>query len=248
MTFELRDKSEDFVQFEKDGEGIKYTGDRNLADYQVLLEDMAISKSETNHSMAIIRVVFKRQTGFHSVTTFTQSMVLILVAFITFFFNIRNFSDRIMVNLLLLLILSTLSSSAQSGVPKTSYYKMIDIWFLFLLILIVLTIIGHTVITLILGPESAENKVFGRKRLFNRRSQSARSQNGSVVEDPDAEDDDNEEMANAKTANLACMGAFLAILVLFNIIFWVYALQEHGSPIENYKINTVKDKEFEANK
>ena len=75
-----------------------------------------------------------------------------------------------MVNLILLLILSTLSSSAQSGVPKTSYYKMIDIWFLFLLILIVLTIIGHTVITVLLGSESAENKVFGNhRRLFSRR-------------------------------------------------------------------------------
>ena len=76
--------------------------------------------------------------------------------------------------------------------PKTSYYKMIDVWFLFLLVLIVLTIIGHTVITVILGPESAENKVFGqRKRLFNRRgTHSAGTQNGSVFED---DDEDNED-------------------------------------------------------
>ena len=118
----------------------------------------------------IVTIVLRRQTGFHSITTFAQTLVILLVAFVTFFFNIRNFSDRIMVNLILLLILSTLSSSSQSGVPKTSYYKMIDIWFLFLLILIVLTIIGHTVITVLLGSESAENKIFGNhRRLFSRR-------------------------------------------------------------------------------
>ena len=116
---------------------------------------------------------------------------------------------------------------------------MIDVWFLFLLVLIVLTIIGHTVITVILGPESAENKVFGqRKRLFNRRgTHSAGTQNGSVFED---DDEDNEDVANARTANLICMAAFIAILILFNIVFWVYALEEHGSPIENLLV-TIAD-------
>ena len=114
LKFELRDKTEEFVQFVKEGKGINYSGDRNLADYEIILEELVITNSPSNHSMAIVTVVFRRQTGFHSITTFTQTMVILLVAFVTFFFNIRNFSDRIMVNLILLLILSTLSSSAQS--------------------------------------------------------------------------------------------------------------------------------------
>ena len=122
---------------------------------------------------------------------------------------------------------------------------MIDIWFLFLLILLVLTIIGHTVITFILGPESAENKVFGNhKRPFNRRARpSAGTQNGSAFseDDEDDNDDDNDEVQNAKYANMACMGGFIVILVLFNIVFWVYALEEHGSPIENFRQKTVAD-------
>lgn len=123
LRFELRDKSEDFVAFEKEGQGINYVGDRNLADYQIVMEKLELTKSDSNHSMAIVTVVFKRQTGFHGITTFAQSMVLILVAFVTFFFNIRNFSDRIMVNLILLLILSTLSSSSQSVSIKISREK-----------------------------------------------------------------------------------------------------------------------------
>lgn len=241
LKFEMRDKTEEFVQFFKEGKGISYSGDRNLADYEIILEDLDITNSPSNHSMAIVTIVLRRQTGFHSITTFAQTLVILLVAFVTFFFNIRNFSDRIMVNLILLLILSTLSSSSQSGVPKTSYYKMIDIWFLFLLILIVLTIIGHTVITVLLGSESAENKIFGNhRRLFSRRGNSAVSQNGSAVED--GFDEDNEEVNNAKTANLASMAAFVIIFVFFNIIFWVYALEEHGLPINNFRL-TVEDEQ-----
>ena len=69
---------------------------------------------------------------------------------------------------------------------------------------------------------------------------SAVSQNGSAVED--GFDEDNEEVNNAKTANLACMAAFVIIFVFFNIIFWVYALEEHGLPINNFRL-TVEDEQ-----
>ena len=126
---------------------------------------------------------------------------------------------------------------------------MIDIWFLFLLSLVVFTIICHTIITIILGPESAENKYFSQqqpnKKLFSRRRSGAQSgitQNGSTFYDEDDEEE-IEELQNAKTANLFGMGAFAAILILFNIIFWVYALEEHGNPVEHYL--NVRDSDVE---
>ena len=85
-----------------------------MADYEIMLEKLDITASPSNHSMAVVKVVFRRQSGYHIITTFSQTTVVVLVAFITFFFNIRDFSDRIMVNLILLLILSTLSSSVQA--------------------------------------------------------------------------------------------------------------------------------------
>ena len=53
MKFEMRDKTEEFVQFFKEGKGISYSGDRNLADYEIILEDLDITNSPSNHSMAI---------------------------------------------------------------------------------------------------------------------------------------------------------------------------------------------------
>ena len=72
-----------------------------MADYEIVLEDLEITSTSSNHSMAVVMVVFQRMIGFHAIATFAQTMVIILVAFVTFFFNIRNFSDRIMVNLVL---------------------------------------------------------------------------------------------------------------------------------------------------
>ena len=36
-------------------------------------------------------------------------------------------------------------------IPRTSYYKIIDVWFLFLIVLLVLTITFHSIIMMILG-------------------------------------------------------------------------------------------------
>ncbi len=57
LKFELRDKTEDFVTFKKDGDGIVYEGDRNLADYEILVENLEISSTPKNHSMAVVKVI-----------------------------------------------------------------------------------------------------------------------------------------------------------------------------------------------
>ena len=105
MAFEFRDKTEDYVQFIKDGQGIQYTGNflrkllfffsillklkiclplyeldvkqtligvRNLAEYEILVEDLNITTSQNNHSLALVKVVFRRQGGFHLLTSFVS--------------------------------------------------------------------------------------------------------------------------------------------------------------------------------
>lgn len=47
-----------------------------------------------------------------------------------------------------LLVLATLFTQVSASLPKTSYFKMVDIWLLFCIILIFLIILFHTVIDL----------------------------------------------------------------------------------------------------
>lgn len=47
-----------------------------------------------------------------------------------------------------LLVLATLFTQVSASLPKTSYFKMVDIWLLFCIILIFFIIIFHTIIDL----------------------------------------------------------------------------------------------------
>ena len=49
------------------------SGDRNLAEYEILVEDLNITTSQNNHSLALVKVVFRRQGGFHLLTSFVSS-------------------------------------------------------------------------------------------------------------------------------------------------------------------------------
>ena len=48
------------------------SGDRNLAEYEILVEDLNITTSQNNHSLALVKVVFRRQGGFHLLTSFVS--------------------------------------------------------------------------------------------------------------------------------------------------------------------------------
>ena len=51
----------------------QFSGDRNLAEYEILVEDLNITTSQNNHSLALVKVVFRRQGGFHLLTSFVSS-------------------------------------------------------------------------------------------------------------------------------------------------------------------------------
>ena len=51
--------------------------------------------------------------------SFVQTFIVLLVALVTFFFDLDDFSDRIMVNSVLLLAMATITSSIQEVRKKT---------------------------------------------------------------------------------------------------------------------------------
>ena len=51
---------------------------------------------------------------FHVTNTFLQNFVLIGVGFMSLFFDVDNFSDRIMVTLTTMLVVATITSSIQT--------------------------------------------------------------------------------------------------------------------------------------
>ena len=73
-------------------DGGEYLGNRNLVEYLVgdtVMEDL------TNYSevfgRARVKTMFKRRWVYHLITVFLQSILLLLVAYMTFYFKVSNF-------------------------------------------------------------------------------------------------------------------------------------------------------------
>ena len=64
------------------------------------------------------------------ITAFFPSCLLWLLAYFTLFIKLEDFNERIMVSVTVLLVLAALLSSINASLPDTSYFKYIDLWFL----------------------------------------------------------------------------------------------------------------------
>ncbi len=71
------------------------------------------SQSEHNVSRAAITFVFRRRMEYHVFSTILQTGILVLTGYITFYFSIDDFTNRIMVTLTSTLVLATVVSSVR---------------------------------------------------------------------------------------------------------------------------------------
>ena len=89
------------------------------------------NKTIDGHSVAYVEINLTRQYVYHILNIFFQSLALVFTGYMSLFFNVYNFSDRVMVALTVLLVMVSLQSSIQDALPKTAYIKIIDWWILF---------------------------------------------------------------------------------------------------------------------
>ena len=140
-----------------------------------------------NKSYAQIDIMFKRKFEYHLSNTFLSTLLLLIISFMTFFFEVDNFTDKIMVVLTTMLVIATLQSTTQQvqrqakynckshsklycrlfqSLPKTAYFKLIDFWFLFSLNVFILTFMFHTFVGYLHGRLNAQDED-GKKRSSN---------------------------------------------------------------------------------
>lgn len=75
-------------------------------------------------------MIFHRRVIYHLLNIFLQSILLVLTGYMSMFFHVNNFSDRVMVALTVMLVMASLQSAVQDSLPKTAYFKFIDWWLL----------------------------------------------------------------------------------------------------------------------
>ena len=114
MILESVGNANNSVQLIPDIKPVNYMGERHLIEYEVVKEEMIICTIEgVNISYAQIDIMFKRKFEYHISNTFLSTMLLIIISFMTFFFEVDNFTDKIMVVLTTMLVIATLQSTTQ---------------------------------------------------------------------------------------------------------------------------------------
>lgn len=114
LIFEIQGKTDNFIRLSKASgtSGIEFLSSRKLVEYEIQMEALEF-KSENNKSQAIVKFVFRRRMEFHVANTFLQTFILTCVGGFSFFFDVENFTDRIMVVLTTMLVLATVATSVQ---------------------------------------------------------------------------------------------------------------------------------------
>ena len=78
------------------------------------IEKVALQINSVNNvSRANVKFVFQRKIEYHITNTISQTFILVVVGYLSLFFDIENFTDRTMVVLTTMLVIATILSSIQ---------------------------------------------------------------------------------------------------------------------------------------
>ena len=109
------------------------------------ITNLTLTKEE-NANLVYMALRLKRKIAMELATTYFPTILLLLITFVTTFFDKDLFGDAIAVNLTIMLVMTTIFTSKIEELPPTSDMKMIDIWLIFCLIIPFLEVILRTAI------------------------------------------------------------------------------------------------------
>ena len=99
MTLEISKGTKEYLQLEVDSydnfTGVEYLGDKQLLEYTVgdlLLK--VINDSSAKNAQMKVSLTFTRRWFYHGVNVFLQSVLLLIVAYMTFYYRVDNFQAR----------------------------------------------------------------------------------------------------------------------------------------------------------
>ena len=112
------------------GKPTKFTGlddsDKDLTMFTIT--NLVLTNTD---GMVHMTLNLKRKVATELLTTYLPTILLLLITFVTIFFDKDLFGDAISVNLTIMLVMTTIFTSKIEELPPTSDTKMIDIWLIF---------------------------------------------------------------------------------------------------------------------
>ena len=128
---------------DKKGKPTKVTGlddtDKDLTMFTIT--NLVLTNED---DMVHMTLNLKRKVVTELLTTYLPTILLLLITFVTIFFDKDLFGDAIAVNLTIMLVMTTIFTSKIEELPPTSDMKMIDVWLIFCLVVPFLEVILRT--------------------------------------------------------------------------------------------------------
>ena len=130
---------ERFLLIHNRSDSIAYIGPKDVGDFEIIevTDNISICEREikkANNSLSIPELLLciriKRSHADQVVSIFCPSILFWLLAYFTLFLDIHDVSNRSRTSVTLLLVYIALLQTVKREFPKTTYYKFIDIWFL----------------------------------------------------------------------------------------------------------------------
>ena len=125
----LKTQQNNSMSFVKDDPGVLYRGQHTVFQFNILNLTSKV-KNDDNSTNFIFAIRVHHHIMDQIIGTFLPTILLWFLAGFTLFIDIGNFSDRFVGTVTTLLVLVALLSSLSDDMPKTSYFKFIDLWFL----------------------------------------------------------------------------------------------------------------------
>ena len=94
-------------------------------EYEIQMEALEMI-SVNNISRAEVKIVFRRRMEFHVTNTFLQTLILILVGYMSYYFDEDDFTNRVMVTLTTMLVIVVITSAIQevgSVLAYSNHYR-----------------------------------------------------------------------------------------------------------------------------
>ncbi|KAK3870049.1 hypothetical protein Pcinc_024681 [Petrolisthes cinctipes] len=89
---------------------------------------------------------------------YVPTTLLLIITYLTFYFALDEFTDRIMVSLTALMVMAALFLQTNQSMPRTAYLKVVDIWFLFCIIIKFVIVLWLVVINYVRQMEALRGR------------------------------------------------------------------------------------------
>ena len=140
-TMEFRPEGNSDANIKLLVDSLTYGGPQDLTQYFIRNQSMIF---RDNDESIVVTVILGRRLVGNMLTVFLPTLIMVIMSQATNYFKPFFFETVIQVNLTIILVLTTMFLAISQNLPKTSYVKMLDLWFILVLLVPFVYVLIHT--------------------------------------------------------------------------------------------------------